>query len=198
MTLNLLANSGGGGGAAIAQLGILLLIPLAMYFLMIRPQRRKTKDQQAPAVRPPGRRRDHDDLRACTASSPASTRTIASGWRSTRTSRSASTGRPSRARSTPAARLPRPGLSRRSPPRRRPANGERRQRRRRPHPRRRGMIRRRLWTSLLGIVGVAVVGLALNLGLRQHAGPRTRPAGRRVRRPHADRGRDGGRPRRHP
>ena len=47
MTLNLLANSSGGGGAAIAQLGILLLIPLALYFLMIRPQRRKARDQQA-------------------------------------------------------------------------------------------------------------------------------------------------------
>ena len=47
MTLNLLANSGSGGGAAIAQLGILLLIPLALYFLMIRPQRRRAKDQQA-------------------------------------------------------------------------------------------------------------------------------------------------------
>ena len=45
--MNVLANSGGGGGAAIAQLGILLLIPLAMYFLMIRPQRRKARDQQA-------------------------------------------------------------------------------------------------------------------------------------------------------
>ena len=35
----LIANSSGGGGsAAILQLGILLLIPFAMYFFMIRPQ----------------------------------------------------------------------------------------------------------------------------------------------------------------
>jgi preprotein translocase subunit YajC len=40
-------NDGGGGGAAIIQLGILLLIPLAMYFLMIRPQRRRVREQAA-------------------------------------------------------------------------------------------------------------------------------------------------------
>jgi preprotein translocase subunit YajC len=44
----LVANSGdsGGGGSAIFQLGFLLLIPLAMYFLLIRPQRRRVKEQQ--------------------------------------------------------------------------------------------------------------------------------------------------------
>jgi preprotein translocase subunit YajC len=36
-----------GGGAAIVQLGILLLIPLALYFLMIRPQRRRMREQAA-------------------------------------------------------------------------------------------------------------------------------------------------------
>jgi preprotein translocase subunit YajC len=40
-------DDGGSGGAAIVQLGILLLIPLALYFLMIRPQRRRMRDQQA-------------------------------------------------------------------------------------------------------------------------------------------------------
>jgi preprotein translocase subunit YajC len=46
--LSTLASSddGGNGGAAIVQLGILLLIPLALYFLMIRPQRRRMRDQQ--------------------------------------------------------------------------------------------------------------------------------------------------------
>jgi len=45
--LMILAESdGGGGGAAIVQLGILLLIPLALYFLMIRPQRRRMREQQ--------------------------------------------------------------------------------------------------------------------------------------------------------
>lgn len=39
--------SSGGGGAAVAQLGILLLIPVAMYFLMIRPQRRRMREQAA-------------------------------------------------------------------------------------------------------------------------------------------------------
>jgi preprotein translocase subunit YajC len=34
-------------GSPIISLGILLLIPAAMYFLMIRPQRRRMKDQQA-------------------------------------------------------------------------------------------------------------------------------------------------------
>ncbi|MGB0114905.1 MAG: preprotein translocase subunit YajC [Ilumatobacteraceae bacterium] len=38
--------SGGGGGAAFLQLGILLLIPFAMYFFMIRPQRRRMREQQ--------------------------------------------------------------------------------------------------------------------------------------------------------
>jgi preprotein translocase subunit YajC len=40
------ADSGGGGGAAFLQLGILLLIPFAMYFFMIRPQRRRMREQQ--------------------------------------------------------------------------------------------------------------------------------------------------------
>jgi preprotein translocase subunit YajC len=37
------SNASGG----LIQIGILLLIPLAMYFLMIRPQRRRMRDQQA-------------------------------------------------------------------------------------------------------------------------------------------------------
>ncbi len=46
--LSILASGSSGGGAgSIASFGILLLIPLAMYFLMIRPQRRKMRDQQA-------------------------------------------------------------------------------------------------------------------------------------------------------
>ena len=40
-------DNGGGGAAGLIQLGILLLIPLAMYFLMIRPQRRRMREQQA-------------------------------------------------------------------------------------------------------------------------------------------------------
>jgi preprotein translocase subunit YajC len=46
--LSILANAddSSGGGAALIQLGILLLIPLAMYFLMIRPQRRRMREQQ--------------------------------------------------------------------------------------------------------------------------------------------------------
>ncbi|HSL73515.1 MAG TPA: preprotein translocase subunit YajC [Ilumatobacteraceae bacterium] len=36
----------GGGGAALLQLGILLLIPFAMYFFLIRPQRRRMREQQ--------------------------------------------------------------------------------------------------------------------------------------------------------
>jgi preprotein translocase subunit YajC len=38
--------AGAGGGGALLQLGILLLIPFAMYFLMIRPQRRRMREQQ--------------------------------------------------------------------------------------------------------------------------------------------------------
>ena len=46
--LTLLASSDNGGGAGgLVSLGLLLMIPLAMYFLMIRPQRRRMKDQQA-------------------------------------------------------------------------------------------------------------------------------------------------------
>jgi preprotein translocase subunit YajC len=40
-------DSGGSGAAGLVQIGILLLIPLAMYFLMIRPQRRRMREQQA-------------------------------------------------------------------------------------------------------------------------------------------------------
>ena len=36
--------SSGSGGAAIVQLGIFLLIPVAMYFLLIRPQRRRQRE----------------------------------------------------------------------------------------------------------------------------------------------------------
>ena len=35
------------GGSAILQLGIFLLIPVAMYFLLIRPQRRRQRSQAA-------------------------------------------------------------------------------------------------------------------------------------------------------
>ena len=38
--------SSSGGGGAIIQLGILLLIPFAMYFFMIRPQRRRMRETQ--------------------------------------------------------------------------------------------------------------------------------------------------------
>jgi preprotein translocase subunit YajC len=43
----LAAEDDGGGSGAIIQLGILLLIPLALYFLMIRPQRRRMREQQS-------------------------------------------------------------------------------------------------------------------------------------------------------
>jgi preprotein translocase subunit YajC len=39
-------SSSGGGSGAIIQLGILLLIPFAMYFFLIRPQRRRMREQQ--------------------------------------------------------------------------------------------------------------------------------------------------------
>jgi len=45
--LQLLATEESSGGSGIASLGILLLIPVAMYFLMIRPQRRRMREQQA-------------------------------------------------------------------------------------------------------------------------------------------------------
>ena len=40
-------DNNGSGAAGLVQIGILLLIPLAMYFLMIRPQRRRMRDQQS-------------------------------------------------------------------------------------------------------------------------------------------------------
>lgn len=42
----ILGSGGGGGGSSFLSFGILLLIPFAMYFFMIRPQRRRVKDQQ--------------------------------------------------------------------------------------------------------------------------------------------------------
>jgi len=44
--LTILAQDDSGGGG-IASLGIFLLIPVAMYFLLIRPQRRRMKEQSA-------------------------------------------------------------------------------------------------------------------------------------------------------
>jgi len=48
-TLSILAAESGSssGSAAIVQLGIFLLIPVAMYFLLIRPQRRRQREQAA-------------------------------------------------------------------------------------------------------------------------------------------------------
>jgi preprotein translocase subunit YajC len=40
------ADSSSGGGSALFSLGFLLLIPFGMYFLMIRPQRRRMREQQ--------------------------------------------------------------------------------------------------------------------------------------------------------
>jgi len=46
--LSILAQeSDGGGGGGIASLLVLLLIPFAMYFFLIRPQRKRMKDQAA-------------------------------------------------------------------------------------------------------------------------------------------------------
>lgn len=47
LTILAAEDDGGGGAAGLIQLGILLMIPLAMYFLMIRPQRRRMRDQQS-------------------------------------------------------------------------------------------------------------------------------------------------------
>jgi preprotein translocase subunit YajC len=41
------SESSGSAGAAVIQLGIFLLIPVAMYFLLIRPQRRRQREQAA-------------------------------------------------------------------------------------------------------------------------------------------------------
>ena len=43
--LSLLAQDDSSSGGGVAQLLILLLIPFAMYFLLIRPQRKRMKDQ---------------------------------------------------------------------------------------------------------------------------------------------------------
>ncbi len=45
--LSILAAEKSSGGAAILQLGIFLLIPLAMYFLLIRPQKRRQRESAA-------------------------------------------------------------------------------------------------------------------------------------------------------
>ena len=163
MTLNLLANSGGGGGAAIAQLGILLLIPLAMYFLMIRPQRRKARDQQAlqSALQVGDEIMTTSGVYGFITGFEENDRI----WLEIdedvqiRVNRAAIQGKVDTSASGTDVR-PEPPKSAAPPASKR----RRRQLGRRSHPRRRGMNRRRLWTSLLVIVGVAVVGLALNLG----------------------------------
>ncbi len=45
--LSILAQDSDGGGGGITSLLVLLLIPFAMYFLLIRPQRKRMKDQVA-------------------------------------------------------------------------------------------------------------------------------------------------------
>jgi hypothetical protein len=47
MNLQLIARESASTGGSAIQLVILLMIPLAMYFLMIRPQRRRMKETQA-------------------------------------------------------------------------------------------------------------------------------------------------------
>ena len=139
-----------------------------MYFLMIRPQRRRMRDQQAmqsslevgdEVMTDVGHLRLHHRVRG---------RPV-SGSRSTTTCRSASTAASSRARSTPAARRAAPAARRRSTTVKGDA-AETRERHRRPTPpTHERMSRRRLWASLLGCVGITVVLLLLNLAFRQHA-----------------------------
>jgi preprotein translocase subunit YajC len=45
--LTILGSSESSSGSGIASIGIFLLIPVAMYFLLIRPQRRRMKEQAA-------------------------------------------------------------------------------------------------------------------------------------------------------
>ena len=45
--LSILAQESDGGGSGIVSLLVLLLIPFAMYFLLIRPQRKRMKDAAA-------------------------------------------------------------------------------------------------------------------------------------------------------
>ena len=45
--LSILASSDESSGSALPSLILLALIPLALYFFMIRPQRRRVRDQQA-------------------------------------------------------------------------------------------------------------------------------------------------------
>jgi preprotein translocase subunit YajC len=45
--LSILAASNSGGGSTLFSFGFLLLIPVGMYFLLIRPQRRRQREQQA-------------------------------------------------------------------------------------------------------------------------------------------------------
>jgi preprotein translocase subunit YajC len=47
MNLQLIAQESAATGGSAIQVVILLMIPLAMYFLMIRPQRRRMKETQA-------------------------------------------------------------------------------------------------------------------------------------------------------
>lgn len=46
-TAVLIASSEEGGGGSVMSLVILLLIPVGMYFLLIRPQRKRSREQQA-------------------------------------------------------------------------------------------------------------------------------------------------------
>src|SRR4051794_21643285 len=43
---SIIAADSGGGGGSLVSIGVLLLIPIAMYFLLIRPQRRRQRAAQ--------------------------------------------------------------------------------------------------------------------------------------------------------
>ena len=178
------------GSAGLIQLGILLLIPLAMYFLMIRPQRRRMRAQQAmqsslevgdEVMTTSGDLRLHHRVRGrqvwIEIDDDVQIR-VNRGFVQGKVDRRAAAASGSDTKAIDTTASDDADVTSDAAPRDT-----------------KGMTRRRLWASLLGCVGITVVLLLLNLGLPQHPGPRARPAGRRLRRAGADRGRQQRRPR---
>ena len=149
------------GSAGLIQLGILLLIPLAMYFLMIRPQRRRMRAQQSMQSSLEvgdevlttsgiyGFITGFEDDKIWIEIDDDVQIRVNRGFVQGKVDATDATGRAPTTKAIDTTAVRRPPTS--------PAT---------PRPRQQGMTRRRLWASLLGCVGITVVLLLLNLAFR--------------------------------
>ncbi len=177
----LAADSSGGGASTLFSFGFLLLIPVGMYFLLIRPQRRRQRAQQemqsslevgdevmtASGIYGfiTGFEDDRvwieiDDDVQIRVNRGFLQGKVDTGGAAAPASSTASSSNSSSApapKVTPTVKGRKPGAS--TDAETAPVDAER------DRVERRGMTRRRLWASLLGCVGITVALLLLNIGL---------------------------------